>query len=230
MGSVYSLWFTRAFVLFQFLHNSLINMKAFIILAVAAMGYAAPAADPQLLQSGLPAGPLTPAWGNGVLTPRGVRPINLEGFSEDVNQDGFVDPIGHAVAPVAVAAPAVHYAAAPVVNYALPAVKPVEVKVEKVEPVEIKAPVVTYAAAPALAAPVHYAAPAHYVHHAVVHRPVATHTYTVPVSTHVETTHVGTHTYTNTLPHVLGAGAPILGGLPVVAAAKPAEEAAVAEE
>merc|ERR1712186_97729 len=112
----------------------------------------------------------------------------------------------------------------------LPAVKPVEVKVEKVEPVEIKAPVVTYAAAPALAAPVHYAAPAHYVHHAVVHRPVATHTYTVPVSTHVETTHVGTHTYTNTLPHVLGAGAPILGGLPVVAAAKPAEEAAVAEE
>merc|ERR1712241_781479 len=139
----YYLWFTRTFVLFQFLHNSLINMKAFIILAVAAMGYAAPAADPQLLQSGLPAGPLTPAWGNGVLTPRGVRPLNLEGFSEDVNQDGFVDPIGAAVAPVAVAAPAVHYAAAPVVNYALPAVKPVE-------PVEIKAPVVTYAAAPAL--------------------------------------------------------------------------------
>merc|ERR1739844_653169 len=224
-------WFTRTIALFQFLHNSLINMKAFIILAVAAMGYAAPAADPQLLQSGLPAGPLTPAWGNGVLTPRGVRPINLEGFSEDVNQDGFVDPIGHAVAPVAVAAPAVHYAAAPVVNYALPAVKPVEVKVEKVEPVEIKAaPVVTYAAAPALAAPVHYAAPAVY-HQQIVHRPVATHTYTVPVSTHTETVHVGTHTYTNTLPHVLGAGAPILGGLPVVAAAKPAEaEAAVAEE
>merc|ERR1711944_203364 len=147
MGSVYYLWF----ICLVSIYSQLINMKAFIILAVAAMGYAAPAADPQLLQSGLPAGPLTPAWGNGVLTPRGVRPINLEGFSEDVNQDGFVDPIGHAVAPVAVAAPAVHYAAAP-----------------------------------ALAAPVHYAAPAHYVHHAVVHRPVATHTYTVPVSTHVE--------------------------------------------
>ena len=185
-----------------------------------------------MLQSGLPAGPLTPAWGDGVLTPRGVRPLHLEGFSEDVNQDGFVDPIGAAVAPVAVAAPvaaalpAVHYG-----GYALPAVKPVEVKVEKVEPVEIKAPVVTYAAAPALAHPVHYAAPA--LAHTVVHRPVATHTYTVPVSTHTETVHVGTHTYTNTLPHVLGAGAPILGGLPVVAAAKPAEaeaEAAVAEE
>merc|ERR1719251_306490 len=202
----------------------------FGVLAAAAVATAAPAADPQLLQSGLPDGPLTPAWGDGVLTPRGVRPLHLEGFSEDVNQDGFVDPIGAAVAPVAVAAPvaaalpAVHYGA-----YALPAVKPVEVKVEKVEPVEVKAPVVTYAAAPALAHPVHYAAPVAAVHHTVVHQPVATHTYTVPVSTHVETTHVGTHTYTNTLPHVFGAGAPILGGLPVVAAAKPAEEAAVAE-
>jgi len=228
------LWFTKTFVLFQFLHNSFITMKPFFgVLAAAAMGYAAPAADPQLLQSGLPAGPLTPAWGDGVLTPRGVRPLHLEGFSEDVNQDGFVDPIGAAVAPVAVAAPAVHAVAAPAVTYAgyaLPAVKPVEVKVEKVEPVEVKAPVVTYAAAPALAHPVHYAAP---LVHQVVHQPVATHTYTVPVSTHTETVHLGTHTYTNTLPHVLGAGAPILGGLPVIAAAKPAEaeaEAAVAEE
>merc|ERR1712088_200524 len=209
----------------------------FGVLAAAAVASAAPAADPQLLQSGLPAGPLTPAWGNGVLTPRGVRPLNLEGFSEDVNQDGFVDPIGAAVAPVAVAAPAVYAAAAPAVHYggyALPAVKPVEVKVEKVEPVEVKAPVVTYAAAPALAHPVHYAAPVAAVHHAVVRQPVATHTYTVPVSSHVETVHVGTHTYTNTLPHVLGAGAPILGHLPVVAAAaEPAEaeaEAAVAAE
>merc|ERR1711963_285791 len=199
MGSVYYLWFTKSFVLFQFLHNSLIKMKPFFgVLAAAAMGYAAPAADPQLLQSGLPAGPLTPAWGDGVLTPRGVRPLHLEGFSEDVNQDGFVDPIGAAVAPVAVAAPAVHAVAAPAVTYAgyaLPAVKPVEVK----------APVVTYAAAPALAHPVHYAAP---LVHQVVHQPVATHTYTVP--------------------HVLGAGAPILGGLPVIAAAKPAEAEAEA--
>merc|ERR1712080_699347 len=77
------------------------------ILAFAAIGYAAPAADPQLLQSGLPAGPLTPAWGDGVLTPRGVRPLHLEGFSEDVNQDGFVDPIGQAA--VAAAAPAVYH-------------------------------------------------------------------------------------------------------------------------
>jgi len=206
-------------------------MKAFIILAFAAIGYAAPAADPQLLQSGLPAGPLTPAWGDLVATPRGARPLHLEGFSEDVNQDGFVDPIGQAA--VAVAAPAVYahapavYAHAPAV-YTVPAVKPVEVKpVEvkpvEVKPVELKAPVVTYAAAPA----VYHHAP---LAHTIVHQPVATHTYTVPVSTHTETVQVGTHVYTHNLPHVLGAGAPILGGLPVVAAAAPAEEAVVAEE
>jgi len=202
-------------------------MKAFIILAFAAIGYAAPAADPQLLQSGLPAGPLTPAWGDLVATPRGARPLHLEGFSEDVNQDGFVDPIGQAA--VAVAAPAV-YAHAPVV-YNVPAVKPVEIKAVEVKPVEvkpveIKAPVVTYAAAPA----VYHHAP---LAHTIVHQPVATHTYTVPVSTHTETVQVGTHVYTHNLPHVLGAGAPILGGLPVVAAAAPAEaaeEAVVAEE
>lgn len=205
-------------------------MKAFIILAFAAIGYAAPAADPQLLQSGLPAGPLTPAWGDLVATPRGARPLHLEGFSEDVNQDGFVDPIGQAA--VAVAAPAVYahapavYAHAPAV-YTLPAVKPVEVKPVEVKPVEVKAPVVTYAAAPA----VYHHAPL--VHQAIVHQPIATHTYTVPVSTHTETVQVGTHVYTHNLPHVFGAGAPILGGLPVVAAAaaeKPAEDAVVAEE
>lgn len=202
-------------------------MKAFIILAFAAIGYAAPAADPQLLQSGLPAGPLTPAWGDLVATPRGARPLHLEGFSEDVNQDGFVDPIGQAA--IAVAAPAVYahapavYAHAPAV-YTLPAVKPVEVKPVEVKPVEVKAPVVTYAAAPA----VYHHAPL--VHQAIVHQPIATHTYTVPVSTHTETVQVGTHVYTHNLPHVFGAGAPILGGLPVVAAAKPAEDAVVAEE
>merc|ERR1712080_712384 len=136
------------------------------ILAFAAIGYAAPAADPQLLQSGLPAGPLTPAWGDLVATPRGARPLHLEGFSEDVNQDGFVDPIGQAA--VAVAAPAVYHHAPAFYHHALPVVKPVEVKpVEvkpvEVKPVEIKAPVVTYAAAPA----VYHHAPL--VHHAVVH-------------------------------------------------------------
>merc|ERR1712038_1833573 len=85
-------------------------------------------ADPQV------AGPLTAAFGDLVSTERGLRPISLEGFSEDVNQDGFVDPIAQAVpvaaplplftspvvrtlpAPVAPFAPVVSVAPAPVVK------------------------------------------------------------------------------------------------------------------
>merc|ERR1719499_2589054 len=59
------------------------------------------------------AGPLTPAYGDSVATPKGLRSLSLEGFSEDLNQDGFVDPIAPAVA-----APAVTYAVAPAVTYA----------------------------------------------------------------------------------------------------------------
>merc|ERR1712177_154658 len=57
-----------------------------------------------------PAGPLTPAFGDAVQTPKGLRSLALEGFSEDLNQDGFVDPIGQAVvaAPVAYTVPQVY--------------------------------------------------------------------------------------------------------------------------
>ena len=55
-------------------------------------------------------GPLTPLVGNLVQTPRGLQPIDLDGFSEDLDQDGFVDPIAP-VAPVA-------YQAAPIAPYA----------------------------------------------------------------------------------------------------------------
>lgn len=201
-------------------------MKAFIILALAAVSSAAPAADPQLLQSGLPAGPLTPAWGDLVATPRGARPLHLEGFSEDVNQDGFVDPIGQAVAPVVAAAPAVlPYAGYAGYPYALPALAaPVVKKVE----VEAPKPVVATYAHALPAATYAHALPA--LTYATHHVPVATHHYTVPVSTHTETINLGTHVYSHTLPHAYGA--PFLGGLPVVAAAaaEPAAEAAVMEE
>merc|ERR1711862_942649 len=66
--------------------------------------------------SGAAAGPVHPAHGHLVATKRGFRNIALEGYSEDDNQDGFVDPIGHA-APVAVA-PALTYAHVPAVTYA----------------------------------------------------------------------------------------------------------------
>merc|ERR1712168_196395 len=133
------------------------NMKAFVaVLFAAGSVLSAPAADPLLLakpyiNQGSASGPLTPAVGDLVATPKGYKSIALEGFSEDLNQDGFVDPIGQAVAVHAVAAPAVTYAAAPV---AVKAVAPVEVKAAEVKTVaapavhHVAAPAVTYAAAP----------------------------------------------------------------------------------
>merc|ERR1719192_1282254 len=54
---------------------------------------------------------------SSVATPRGLANLALEGFSEDVNGDGFVDPIAPAVhaAPLTHAAPlaATTFAAAP---------------------------------------------------------------------------------------------------------------------
>merc|ERR1719312_185085 len=66
-----------------------------------------------LVNQGPQSGPLTPAYGDLVQTPRGLASIALEGFSEDLDQDGYVDPVGQATAPVAVAhqvahVPAVH--------------------------------------------------------------------------------------------------------------------------
>jgi len=45
------------------------------------------------LSMGIRSGPLTPVYGDLVQTPRGLVPLSLEGFSEDVDQDGFVDPV-----------------------------------------------------------------------------------------------------------------------------------------
>merc|ERR1712142_1276966 len=148
--------------------------------ALAATAMAAPAADPQL------AGPVHPAFGDLVATKRGLRPLSLEGYSEDDNQDGFVDPIGQAVtyahAPVLAHAAPFTYAHTPLVS----AVKEVKIEAPKVEKLEIKpAPIVTYAAAPA--APL--------VHHAYAAPLVAsvsrTYTHTVPLGVQrtVHTTH-----------------------------------------
>merc|ERR1712051_506045 len=54
-----------------------------------------------------------------IQTPKGFRSIDLEGFSEDLNEDGFVDPVVPAVpAPIVAPAPI-----APVYN-SVPAVSP----------------------------------------------------------------------------------------------------------
>merc|ERR1711936_1477242 len=95
------------------------KMKSFVVLSLLGSCLAAPAVLVKpYINSGSASGPLTAAFGDLVSTSRGLRPLSLEGFSEDVNQDGFVDPIGQAVVPVVHAAPVVH-------TYALPALKTV---------------------------------------------------------------------------------------------------------
>merc|ERR1711981_575947 len=135
-------------IILELLHNNII-MKVFICLsALFAIGQCGPLNA--YLTSGAAAGPLHPAVGALAATKRGWRNIALEGFSEDDNQDGFVDPIGQAavVAPVAYHYPYVHHAVAPVA---------------KVEAAKV----------------VTYAAPTVYAGHHVVTHPV-TYTHTVP--------------------------------------------------
>merc|ERR1719429_145690 len=120
-------------------------------------------ADPQLLINAAPyvndgpvAGPLTAAFGDLVQTPRGLRPQSLEGFSEDLNMDGFVDPVAQA-APV-VAAPVIRTVAAPAVAVAhAPVVKSVvetpATVAHSVAPLVHAAPAVVPAAAPVALTP-----------------------------------------------------------------------------
>ena len=65
-------------------------------LALAGVAIAAPAdlvVGKPYINSGSASGPLTPAVGDLVATPKGYRSLALEGFSEDLNQDGFVSPL-----------------------------------------------------------------------------------------------------------------------------------------
>merc|ERR1712012_1449993 len=145
-------------------------------------------ADPQLLINAAPyvndgpvAGPLTAAFGDLVQTPRGLRPQSLEGFSEDLNMDGFVDPVAQA-APV-VAAPVIRTVAAPAVAplapVSVPAVSPV---IRTVASPLLHAPAVAVAHAPVVkspatvahsVAPLVHAAPASLVHAAPAVVPAA---------------------------------------------------------
>merc|ERR1711976_166271 len=183
-------------------------------------------ADPQLLlakpyiNSGSASGPLTPLVGDLVATNRGYASLSLEGFSEDVNEDGFVDPIAHAAPVVAVAAPVAHHVVA------APAVAEVKTVEVKAAPAVVAAAVVP-AAYHAVAAPAVHVATApvvqhvgYQVHHQVHHVPQVT---------------VQKHTSTHTTHHVIN-HAPVVGAftgvLPVAVAAEaaPAEEAAVVEK
>merc|ERR1711909_262642 len=176
-------------------------MKQFVVLsALVSCALGAPVAeadaDAQLLlakpyiNSGSASGPLTPLVGDLVATNRGYASLSLEGFSEDVNEDGFVDPVAHAAPVVAVAAPVAYHVAAPAVaqvktvapaatlpiapvayHYAAPAVKTVEVKAA---PAVAVAPAAYHVAAPAAyhvaTAPVVHQV-GYQVHHQVHHVP-----------------------------------------------------------
>merc|ERR1712122_333205 len=147
----------------------------------------------------------------------------MGGFSEDDNQDGFVDPVGQ-VAPVLhhpvvapYAAPLLHHA--PLAVAAAP-LKVEEVKVEapKVEKVELPAPVVSYAAAP-LYHHGYAAAAAPLLHSAYATVPVTqTHITRHPVS-YTQTIPLGVQRRVVTTHHVAGAPFVTVGA----AAAAPAE-------
>merc|ERR1719232_2114544 len=95
------------------------------------------------------AGPLTPAFGDAVATVRGYESLALNGFSEDLNQDGFVDPVAQAVpAPVAFAAPAVAPLALAAPAVAAPAVTTLNALPVAAPVAAVAAPVAAVAHAP----------------------------------------------------------------------------------
>merc|ERR1712003_616355 len=172
-------------------------MKQFVtLLAVVGSSLAAPAADPQLVKVAAPyinqgaaSGPLTPAIGDLVATPKGYKSLALEGFSEDLNQDGFVDPIGQAVVPVVQPAVAAYSVKAPVAAakvVAAPAVATYTVPAATTKVVAAPA-VAAYHAAPVAVATAPVVQHVGYnVHHTVQHVPQ------VSVQKHV-THHVTQH-------------------------------------
>ena len=203
------------------------NQTFQVLSSLFACGLAAPTTH---VNSGVPVGPLTPAFGDAVQTPKGLRSLALEGFSEDLNQDGFVDPIGQAVvaAPVAYTVPhlvsaanvgvapvaAVRTAVAPIA-YNIPnvyATAPVAVKAA--EPVEVKT------------APVTYTVPQVYTHAVPQVYTHAVSSVGVPASTELLTK---TAVAAPAIQYVAAPYAPLtpfVSGIPVAAPAAPAAPAA----
>merc|ERR1712037_1096940 len=211
-----------------------VTMKSFVLSSLFACGLATPTTH---VNSGVPVGPLTPAFGDAVQTPKGLRSLALEGFSEDLNQDGFVDPIGQAVvaAPVAYTVPhlvsAANVGVAPVaamrtavapVAYNIPSVyATAPVAVKAAEPVEVKA------------APVTYTVPQGYTHAVPQVYTHAVSSVGVPASTELLTKTVVPAPAIQYVSAPYAPLTPFVGGIPVAApapaAAPAAEEAAGVE-
>jgi hypothetical protein len=150
-------------------------------LLVLASVYAVPV---QVVNQGPQSGPLTALYaGDLIQTPRGLAPLSLEGFSEDVDEDGFVDPIADAAPAVAAPAATVQYAAAPAVQYAA-------------------APALQYAAIPTLQ---YAAAPA--VQYGYAAAPAATVQYSAAPAVQYAAAPAAAVQYAYNYPSVYGAGA-----------------------
>merc|ERR1711923_142765 len=67
-----------------------ITMNSFAVFAtLLAAACAAPQTVVNTVNQGPQTGPATPIIGDAVATPKGFRSLALEGFSEDLNQDGL---------------------------------------------------------------------------------------------------------------------------------------------
>merc|ERR1739844_565372 len=113
---------------FVWLHSPRTNsshfiMNSFVVFAtLLASACAATQTLVNTVNKGPQTGPMTALIGGDLVqTPKGLRSLALEGFSEDLDQDGFVDPIAPAVpapipAPVFAQAPIAAPVAAPIVR------------------------------------------------------------------------------------------------------------------
>merc|ERR1712168_1228262 len=195
-----------------------VTMKSFVLSSLFACGLAAPTTH---VNSGVPAGPLTPAFGDAVQTPKGLRSLALEGFSEDLNQDGFVDPIGQAVVATPVTYTVPHLVSATNVGVApVAAVRTAVAPVAYNIPVEVKS-------APAVA-PVTYTVPQVYTHAVPQVYTHAVSSVGVPASTELLTK---TAVAAPAIQYVAAPYAPaplthFVSGIPVAAPAAPAAPAA----
>merc|ERR1739844_637660 len=165
-----------------------LTMNSFVVLSTL---LAAACAAPQLVNQGPTSGPLTPVVGGDlVATPKGFRSIALEGFSEDLNEDGFVDPIAPAApAPIAVPQPIVSN----VVNQAPVAVAPqLATPFVRAALPQVAAPVATPFFHPAAVASPVFSTPVTTVQHIAPAAPVVTRTISpLPVSVrHAPVAHV----------------------------------------
>ena len=115
------------------------NKVVFATLLAAAC--AAPQTLVNTVNKGPQTGPLTALVGGDLVqTPKGLRSLALEGFSEDLDQDGFVDPIAPAV-PAPIPAPIVR-------TVPIPAAAPVFAQAPVAAPVFAQAPIAAPVAAP----------------------------------------------------------------------------------